>query len=85
VEFISFFADNPSNHVWCVICLSGYDESRLCSKKYSMIHLLATSDDAIEGSESGLEAHGLTDNTDDMTVNIDSYKPGKSDMSSLIQ
>ena len=82
-ELVMFFGDNPSNHVWAVICSEGNIEQR-CQKNVTIVHLFATTDDDIVGSETGLEALGLTNNIDDMTVYTDSSLPGKSKLFSQV-
>jgi len=72
------FSVNPSNHVWLLWCTKEFEETNRCPKKYSLVTLIATSCNEIEGSETGLERLGLTDNMDDLSVDMDTSKPSKS-------
>ena len=71
------FSDNPSNHVWVLWCTRGFEGTNRCPKKYSLVTLIATSINEIAESETGLEQLGLTDNMNDLSVNMDTSKPSK--------
>ena len=74
---VFFFSEDPSNHVWYVVCRQGYEETRRCPNKYIFIRLYATSIYDIRGVNNGIEQLGLTDNMDDLLLYIDHSKPSK--------
>ena len=74
---VFFFSDDPSNHVWYVMCRQGYEETRRCPKKYIFIRLYATSIYDIRWVNNGIEQLGLTDNMGDLLQYIDLSKSSK--------